>query len=96
MSTNPDEKIFFHHLPNPIVRILGGEGCSLEPIVRILGGKGGSLEPGGRRSTEDYVHPHRQDLFAVHKTSTFEIQGTFGTPMRGFLLQSGACELVVP
>ena len=72
MSTNPDEKFFFHHLPNP--------------IVRILGGKGGSLEPGGRRSTEDYVHPHRQDLFAVHKTSTFEIQGTFGTAMRGFLL----------
>ena len=90
MSTNPDDKIFFHHLPNPIVRILGGEGCSLEPIVRILGGKGGSLEPGGRRSTEDYVHPHRQDLFAVHKTSTFEIQGTFGTPMRGFLLQAGS------
>ena len=48
MSTNPDEQIFFHHLPNPIVRILGGEGGSLEPIVRILGGKGGSLEPGGR------------------------------------------------
>ena len=75
MSTNPDEQIFFHHLPNP--------------IVRILGGKGGSLEPGGRRSTEDYVHPHRQDLFAVHKTSTFEIQGTFGTPMYG----SEACPI---
>ena len=89
MSTNPDENFFFHHLPNPIVRILGGKGGSLEPIVRILGGKGGSLEPGGRRSTEDYVHPHRQDLFAVHKTSTFEIQGTFGTAMRQILLRSG-------
>ena len=49
MSTNPDDKFFFHHLPNP--------------IVRILGGKGGSLEPCGCRIREDYVYPHRQNLF---------------------------------
>ena len=28
------------------------------------------------------MYPHRQDLCTVHKTSTFKIQGTFGTAMR--------------